>query len=64
MAISVSVPYGWRERLRDFIERPAVQHDIIGLILLNAVLLGLETANSVMAHAGELILILNQLILV
>jgi voltage-gated sodium channel len=63
MALSVPVPYGWRERLHDFIERPAVQHGIIGLILLNAVLLGLETSATVMARAGGLILILDQLIL-
>jgi voltage-gated sodium channel len=63
MALSVPVSYGWRERLHDFIERPAVQHGIIGLILLNAVLLGLETSATVMARAGGLILILDQLIL-
>jgi voltage-gated sodium channel len=63
MAMSVPVPYGWRERLHDFIERPAVQHGIIGLILLNAVLLGLETSTAVMARAGGLILMLDQLIL-
>ncbi len=63
MAMSVPVPYGWRERLHDVIERPAVQHGIIGLILLNAVLLGLETSTAVMARAGGLILMLDQLIL-
>jgi voltage-gated sodium channel len=63
MAMSVPVPYGWRERLHDFIERPAVQHGIIGLILLNAVLLGLETSTAVMARTGGLILMLDQLIL-
>ncbi|MET0051084.1 MAG: ion transporter [Candidatus Thiodiazotropha sp.] len=63
MALTVSVPYGGRERLHDFIERPAVQHGIIGLILLNAVLLGLETSTTVMNRAGGLILMLDQLIL-
>ncbi len=63
MALTVPVPYGWRERLHDFIERPAVQHGIIGLILLNAVLLGLETSTVVMNRAGGLILMLDQLIL-
>ncbi|MET0067815.1 MAG: ion transporter [Candidatus Thiodiazotropha sp.] len=63
MALSVPVPYAWRERLHEFIERPVVQHGIIGLILLNAVLLGLETSTAVMARAGGLILMLDQLIL-
>jgi voltage-gated sodium channel len=57
------IQYSWRERLHDFIERPAVQHGIIGLILVNAVLLGVETSATVMASAGELIQLMDQLIL-
>jgi hypothetical protein len=52
-----------REKLRNIIEQPGVQRGIIGLILLNAVLLGLETSPSVMAMAGDSILLLDQLIL-
>ena len=52
-----------RQKLHDMIERPIVQRGIIGLILLNAVLLGLETSHSAMAAAGGIITRLDQLIL-
>ena len=52
-----------RERLQDFIERSSVQHGIILLIMINAVLLGLETSASIMAAAGLFIRVLDKLIL-
>ncbi len=52
-----------RPRLQAFIERPSVQNAIIFLILVNAVLLGLETSSSVMQQAGPFILLLDRLIL-
>jgi len=56
-------PSGVRERLRNFIEKPRVQQLIITLILINAILLGLETWPGAMAVAGELILVLDKAIL-
>jgi voltage-gated sodium channel len=53
-----------RQRLRDWIEQPRVQHFIVALILINAVLLGLETWPAAMAAAGGLILALDRAILV
>lgn len=53
-----------RQWLRDWIEQPRVQHFIIALILINAVLLGLETWPAAMAAAGGLILALDRAILV
>lgn len=53
----------FREKLQNVIERPLVQNFIIGLILINAVLLGLETSKSVMAAAGDSIKLLDQIIL-
>ena len=50
-------------RLRRFIERKDVQHGIIALILLNAVLLGLETAPSIMQTAGTAIMLIDRIIL-
>lgn len=44
-----------RIRLRAFIERSRVQGGIVALILVNAVLLGLETWPAAMAAAGSLI---------
>lgn len=50
-------------RLAAFVEQPRVQHFIIGLILVNSVLLGLETWPAAMAAAGGLILGLDRAIL-
>ena len=52
-----------RARASQFIEHRTVQRFIIGLILLNALTLGLETSTSVMAAAGDLILTLDSIIL-
>jgi len=54
---------GTRQRLRDFIEHRRVQNFIIALILINAVLLGLETWPPAMLAAGDLIIALDQAIL-
>jgi len=52
-----------RIHLKAFIEQPRVQNSIIILILINAVLLGLETSSTVMNTAGPFIIALDQLIL-
>ena len=52
-----------RDRLRAFINHPRVQALIIVLILVNAVLLGLETSPAVMAAAGRGILLVDRAIL-
>ena len=52
-----------RERTAAFLDRPAVRRFIIGVILFNAVILGLETSGTVMAAAGPLILLLDSLCL-
>jgi len=53
-----------RQRVRRWIEQPRVQSAIIGLILINAALLGMETSPVAMAAAGGLIVALDQAILV
>lgn len=52
-----------RNSLKTFIERPQVQNSIIVLIVVNAVLLGLETSPAVMSVAGPLLVALDRLIL-
>lgn len=52
-----------RQRIAAWIEQPRVQNAIIGLILINAVLLGLETSPTAMAAAGGLVLALDKAIL-
>ena len=54
---------GRQGRLRGFIERPTTQRVILALILLNAVILGLETSPSLMATYGPLLVVLDQAIL-
>lgn len=50
-------------RLQTFIQHSAVQNFIIILILINAILLGMETSATIMDFAGPLILVLDKLIL-
>ena len=54
---------GFRERARGFVEHPRVQGIVITLILVNAVLLGLETWPAAMAAGGPLIVGLDKTIL-
>lgn len=52
-----------RQRIGDWLAQSRVQHFVIAMILVNAVLLGLETWPAAMAAAGELIRGLDQAIL-
>lgn len=52
-----------RERVSGFIDHPRIQGGIIALILINAVLLGLETWPAAMAQYGALLLALDNGIL-
>ncbi|MCB1875869.1 MAG: ion transporter [Chromatiales bacterium] len=52
-----------RERLRAIVEAPSVQRGIIGLILVNAILLGIETSPAIMAQWGPLLTTLDRTIL-
>ena len=51
---------GFRARLAAWLEQPIIRNIIIGVILFNAVILGMETSPSIMAAAGPLILALDQ----
>lgn len=50
-------------RLGQFIERPAVQRIILLLIVINAVILGMQTSASVMARWGDVLVLLDTIIL-
>jgi voltage-gated sodium channel len=52
-----------RSRLRAFLLEPHWDRFIIGLIILNAIVLGLETSNTVMASAGGLIHTIDDIII-
>ncbi|GHG82835.1 ion transporter [Pseudodonghicola xiamenensis] len=46
-------------RLKGFLDHPAFGRFITGVILVNAVLLGMETSDQIMAQAGDLIVLLD-----
>ena len=52
-----------RDRAGAFVGRPLVQNFILGVILFNAAVLGLETSDRAMRAAGPLILALDQICL-
>ena len=52
-----------RSRLAHFIERPVVQRSILLLIVINAAILGMQTSPSLVASWGELLRVLDVLIL-
>jgi voltage-gated sodium channel len=54
---------GWRARLRELVEDPRFQRAIIGLIVVNAVILGMETSGRIMDAAGPTLLAVDQAIL-
>ena len=54
---------GLRDRIRDWIEQPRIQNAIMALIVINAIILGLETEPAVMARFGAYLLALDKIIL-
>lgn len=52
-----------RRRLQRLIEQPAVQRSILLLIVINAVILGMQTSPALVASWGELLRVLDMLIL-
>ncbi len=53
----------WRERVAGLVDHPYFTRSITGIIILNAVLLGLETVPSVMTQWGGLVYALDEIIL-
>src|SRR6056297_3053911 len=53
----------FREKIGAVVDRPATQNFILGVILFNAAILGLETSKPVMEMAGTLIVTLDQICL-
>ncbi|MEZ5911013.1 MAG: ion transporter [Paracoccaceae bacterium] len=53
----------FRAHVADFLDQPMVRYGIIGVILFNAAILGLETSATAMASAGRLLVFLDTLCL-
>ncbi len=56
-------PVGRRRRAQAFLERGAVQHSILTLIIINAIILGLETSPRLMAEHGGVLSALDKALL-
>ncbi len=54
---------GWRQSIENFIGHTKVQHTLVVLIVVNALILGLETSQSIMAVAGYELHLIDQIIL-
>ncbi len=52
----------WRQKLGDVVDGPVCQRFVVFVLLLNALLLGLETSDTVMAMYGEPISFINDVI--
>ena len=63
MMNSISQPE-WRQRLGDWVESARVKQVITGLIIINAIVLGLETSDSIQARFGTWLALVNQVVLV
>lgn len=55
--------FNMRQTISDFLDRPSTRYTIMGVILFNAIILGLETSGRVMAAAGGLIVTLDTICL-
>jgi len=54
---------GWKQAIENFIGHPFVQHVLVLLIVVNAVILGLQTNHAIMASAGEVLHAIDHVIL-
>lgn len=52
MELVLNAPLPWRQGAGAWLESSTVQRSLIGLILVNAVVLGLETSPQLMAEWG------------
>ena len=52
-----------RQRVADFLDQNWVRNAILGVILFNAIILGMETSKTIMDNAGPLIVALDQICL-
>ncbi|MFA3916226.1 ion transporter [Ruegeria hyattellae] len=52
-----------QERAREFIERRSIQNAILGVIIVNAITLGLSTSAAVQAQVGDLLAVFDRVVL-
>jgi len=59
----IKMTNSWRTRLGDWIAQPKIEHMLIALILINALILGLETFPAIMERYGTILKALDAAIL-
>ena len=63
MELALNSPADWRARLAALLETPVVQHSLVTLIVINAIVLGMETSPALMAGWGHWLVGLDRAIL-
>ncbi len=63
MDSSAQTSMSMRDRAREFIERPAVTNSILGVIIFNAITLGLSTSHTVQASIGDTLSMIDKVVL-
>ncbi len=53
----------WKQAIEQFIGHPMVQHVLVVLIVVNAIILGLETSHTIMEQAGDFLHLIDHVIL-
>lgn len=61
--MSAVLERGFRQRVADWVESPAVQNFIVAVIIINAIALGLETSPAIMERIGPFLQVLDATIL-
>jgi voltage-gated sodium channel len=60
---STSIDASWRQRIDQFVMHHAIQHFLVFLIVVNALILGVETNHSIMSAWGDELFMLDHVIL-
>ncbi len=53
----------WKQSIENFVGHPMVQHTLVVLIVVNAIILGLETSHTIMETMGDFLHMLDHVIL-
>ena len=52
-----------RQRLADFVQSPLFERTIVAIIIINAITLGMETSDTIMASVGPVLMAIDRLVL-
>ena len=52
-----------QDKAREFVERAAVRNSILGVIIFNAVTLGMSTSHTITAQIGDLLAVIDRVVI-